>query len=119
MIAHIVLLTPRPDLSREQQERLVAAFERAALEIESVKSVRIGRRVRHEQAYEAGIPDLGFCAIFEFEDLAALQAYLQHPAHEELGARFHDSLSVGLAYDYQMASPDRAREWLGGGRDAL
>jgi hypothetical protein len=113
MIAHIVLLAPRPDLTPEQRERVVAALERAAREIPSVRRVRVGQRVRHGQAYEEQAPaDFAFCAIFEFDDLAGLRAYLRHPAHAELGARFHDSLTAGLACDYELGEVSEARKWI-------
>jgi len=37
----------------------------------------------------------------DFDHLAGLQAYLQHPAHEELGARFGQSVSSALVYDFE------------------
>ena len=118
MIAHIVMLSPRADLTAEQQERVVAALERAAREIPSVRRVRVGRRIRHGQAYEKQMsPDFAFCAVFEFDDLVGLQAYLRHPAHAELGARFHDSLAAGLAYDFEMGDADCARAWIAGSTD--
>jgi hypothetical protein len=113
MVAHVVLLTPRPDLTAEQRESLVASLERATREIPSVRRVLVGRRVRHGPVYEEQMAvDLAFCAIFEFDDLAGLQAYLAHPAHQELGARFYDSLAAALAYDYEVGDPGRAREWM-------
>jgi Stress responsive A/B Barrel Domain len=113
MIAHVVLLSPRSDLTPEQEERLIAGVERAAREIPSIQAVRVGRRIRHGQTYEEHMAaDFGFCVIFEFEDLAGLQAYLQHPAHQDLGARFYDSMAAALAYDYEMGDAGRAREWL-------
>lgn len=112
MIAHVVLLAPRPDLTAARRDAFIAALERAAREIPSVRRVRVGRRIRHGAAYEAGMAvDLPFAAIFEFDDLAGLQAYLTHPAHQDLGARFYDSLSAALAYDYEMDGVARARDW--------
>ncbi len=112
MVAHVVLLAPRPDLTAAQRDAVMSALERAAREIPSVRRVSVGRRIRHGAAYEAGAAvDFAFAAIFEFDDLAGLQAYLAHPAHEDLGARFYDSLSAGLACDYEMAGPAEARDW--------
>jgi hypothetical protein len=66
--------------------------------------VRIGRRVKHGAGYEAIAPDSGdYLAFIEFDDLAGLQAYLAHPAHQELGARFGESLSSALVYDFEAA----------------
>ena len=35
-------------------------------------------------------------------DLDGLQTYLRHPAHIELGARFGQSLSSALVYDFEV-----------------
>jgi hypothetical protein len=43
-----------------------------------------------------------FAAVLEFDDVSALKAYLQHPAHEELGERFFASFDAALMYDYEM-----------------
>ncbi len=112
MVMHVVLLAPRPDLDAAQQNAFVSAFERAAREIPSVRGVRIGRRVRHGQVYEAAMTtDFAIVALFEFDDLAGLQAYLTHPAHADLAAQFYNSLTAGLAYDYEMGTVESARQW--------
>lgn len=110
MMLHIVLFKPRPDLTNAQRDALVAAFERATREIPTVRRVRVGRRVRHGAGYEAVAPDVAdYAAILEFDDLAGLQAYLGHPAHEELGARFSDSLTSALVYDVEEGSIEELR----------
>ena len=112
VVAHVVLLAPRADLTPDQRENVVAALERAAREIPSVRRVRIGKRIRHEAAYEQlAVPDFSFAAIFEFDDLAGLRAYLAHPAHADLGARFYDSFAAAVACDYEMAGVAGARGW--------
>ncbi len=112
MVAHVVLLAPRPDLTPDQREKVIAALERAASRIPSVRRVHVGRRIRHGAAYERlPIPDFPFAAIFEFDDLAGLQSYLAHPAHADLGARFYDSFSAALACDYEMDGVAGARAW--------
>ncbi len=112
MVAHVVLLAPRPDLTAGQRDAVIAALERAAREIPSVRRVRVGKRILHGASYERRMPvDFPFAAIFEFDDVAGLQAYLAHPAHEDLGARFYDSLSAALACDYEMDGVAGARGW--------
>jgi hypothetical protein len=102
MVSHVVLLKPRSDLSLADRDRLVGAFERAVREIPSVRGVRVGRRVTHGAGYEASMPDTAdFLVMIEFEDLDGLASYLRHPAHQELGARFGDSLSAALVYDFE------------------
>lgn len=111
MISHIVLMKPRADLTAAEREAFVAAFERAVREIASVRNVRIGTRVVHGAGYEALVPDAAdYIAAIDFDDLDGLQAYLRHPAHEELGKRFYESLSSGLAYDFEMGGMDVLRK---------
>lgn len=104
MVTHLVLMKPRPDLSAADREAFVAAFERALREIPTIRNVRIGRRVTFGAGYEQTAPDAAdFLAAIDFDDLAGLQAYLGHPAHDELGARFGQALSGALVYDFEMA----------------
>lgn len=103
MVIHAVLLKPRPDLAPADRRAFVAAFHRAAAEISTLRGIRFGRRLKHGATYEAAAPDAAdFVAILEFDDLAGLQAYLRHPAHEELGARFGQSVSSALVYDFEL-----------------
>jgi hypothetical protein len=117
MVFHLVLLKPRPDLSREARLALVAAFEHAVRDIPSVRGTRVGKRVVHGAGYEATAPDAAdFSVTIEFEDLAGLKAYLAHPAHAELGRRFGDSLSAAFVYDFEEQDLAAiAREASGGG----
>ena len=115
MLSHVVLLAPRRDLTPAQLETFISAFERAAREIPSVRAVRVGRRVRHGQMYEAAMTtDFTVFALFEFDDLAGLQEYLNHPAHADLAAQFYGSLAAGLAYDYEMGTVASVRRWFAG-----
>ena len=109
MVTHVVFMKPRLDLSIADRRALVAAFERATREIPSVRSVRVGRRVKHDAGYEAAAPDADYLALLDFDDLAGLQAYLSHPAHHELGARFGQSLSSAWVCDFEVGS---AADWV-------
>jgi hypothetical protein len=109
VITHLVLMKPRPDLSAADRDAFVAAFERALREIPSIRSVRVGRRIVHGAGYEQSAPDLDYLASIDFDDLAALQAYLGHPAHEELGARFATSLSWALVADFEVGGIEALR----------
>jgi hypothetical protein len=103
MVTHIVLMKPRPDLSAADRQAFVAAFERALREIPTIRHVRIGRRITHGAGYEQTSPDAAdFLAAIDFDDLAGLQTYLRHPAHDEVGARFGQSLSGALVYDFEI-----------------
>ena len=109
MISHVVLFRPKPDLSNADREGLVAAFERAVRDIPTVRGVRAGRRVTHGAGYEQQAPDIvDFLIVLDFDDLDGLQAYLQHPAHIELGERFNQAFSAGLVYDFALVSGVRS-----------
>jgi hypothetical protein len=111
VISHVVLMKPRAGLSVADRGAFVAAFERALREIPSVRGVRVGRRVLHGAAYEAISPDAGdYLAVIDFDDLAGLQTYLTHPAHEELGARFYLALSSAMVYDYDITGLEGLRK---------
>ena len=100
-------MKPRPGLSGPERQALVDAFARAIRDIPSVRDVRVGRRVTHGAAYESHAPDVAdFMVSIAFEDLPGLQAYLKHPAHEELGTRFYQSVQSGLAFDFEVEGPE-------------
>jgi Stress responsive A/B Barrel Domain len=100
---HIVMLKPRADISASERAEFTAAFERAIREIPAVRQVRIGTRVTHGAGYESAMPDSAdVLAAIEFDDLAGLQAYLRHPAHDDLGELFGRLLSSALVYDFEV-----------------
>ena len=110
MVSHVVLFKPRPDLTEDERRAPAAAFERAIREIPTVRNVRFGMRVRHGAGYEQSAPDAAdYLVVIDFDDLAGLQAYLRHPAHDELGARFGQSLSSGFVYDFEVGGVETLR----------
>lgn len=109
MVTHVVLMKPRADLSSADRDAFVDAFERALREIAEIRAVRIGRRVTFGAGYEAAAPDMEYAAMIEFDNLPALQTYLRHPAHQELGARFGVSLSAALVYDLEECRLEEVR----------
>jgi hypothetical protein len=103
MVSHVVLMKPRPDLSTAERQTLVDAFIRAIRSIDTIRSVRLGRRIVHGAGYEQNVVDPAeYIAVIDFDDLAGLEAYLRHPAHAELGARFGRSLSSAVVYDFEV-----------------
>jgi hypothetical protein len=46
--------------------------------------------------------DYQFAAVLEFDDEAGLKAYLEHPAHQQLGAQFFDVFEQALMYDFEL-----------------
>ena len=103
MIAHIVLFRPRPDLPAASREALGEAFTTALTEIGSIRRVRVGQRITHGRGYEALMTEhYSHVALFEFDDVAGLTAYLEHPAHHALAARFFAAFEVALMYDFEL-----------------
>jgi hypothetical protein len=103
MIAHVVLVKPKKGLSRDDRRLFVAAFETAVKQIPSVRRVQFGRRIKIGAGYDSTAADAAdYLACIEFDDVAALQAYLRHPAHEELGFRFNQAAAAANVYDFEL-----------------
>jgi hypothetical protein len=107
LVSHLVLMKPRADLSAAERQTLIGAFEHALREIPTVRGVRVGRRIMHGAGYEPAAPDSAdYLVVIDFDDLAGLRAYLRHPAHDALGARFNQSLSSALVYDFEVGGAE-------------
>lgn len=104
MIAHVILFSPRGDLSEAARRDLLGSLVAAAGDIPSIKRFRVGRRVKHGvPGYEQMMrDDYEFAAIIEFDRLDGLKAYLAHPSHAAIGQHFTASASRSLAYDYTL-----------------
>jgi hypothetical protein len=103
MIAHVVLFRPRADLPEAARHTLIKAFDRAVREIPSVRRARVGLRIRHGRPYEQLMRShFPYAAVLEFDDLAGLQSYLEHPAHDELASRFFEAFEEALMYDFDL-----------------
>jgi hypothetical protein len=110
MVWHLVLMKPRPDLSPGDGQKLVDAFRHAVREIPTIREVRVARRVRHGAGYEnRALDSADFLVSLGFDDMQGLQRYLDHPAHEEVAARFNQSLSSALIYDFESVTLDDLR----------
>lgn len=104
MIAHVILFTPKADMSPQDRQSVLDGLASAAVDIPSVRSLRVGRRVRHGRpGYEQMMQqDFEYAVIVEFSDVAGLTAYLEHPTHKSIGDHFWRSSAGALAYDYEM-----------------
>ena len=102
MIAHIVLLQPKRELTEQQRSGALETLTESAAKVPEIRRFQIGRRVKHglpgyEQLMEH---DFEFALIIEFDDMDGLKRYLQAPAHEAMGSLFYTATSAALAYDY-------------------
>ncbi len=115
MIVHLVLFTPREDLTDADRAAFGGALDRALTSIPSIRRFQIGRRVLVGAAYEQSVRDAyEYCGVLEFDDRAALDAYLAHAAHAELGRLFYASSTRTLAHDFETVTSgvaDALRAW--------
>ena len=102
MIAHVVLLQPRPDLTDAQRADALSRLSKAATGVPEIRTLRFGRRIKHGlPGYEQLMQqDFEYALIVEVDDVDALKRYLQAPAHAALGDVFYRATSAALAYDY-------------------
>ena len=104
MIAHVVLFRPKPDLIEHERRGLADALSATLREIPSIRRAHIGPRVKHGRPYEQLMAvDYSFAAILEFDNVAGLTAYLNHPAHERLATQFFACFEHALMYDFEMS----------------
>lgn len=103
MIAHVVLFQPKSDLDDQERQGLADALSAALRDIPSIRRAHIGPRVTHGRPYEQLMAvDYAFAAILEFDSIEGLKAYLNHPAHERLAARFFACFQEALMYDFEL-----------------
>ena len=103
MIAHVVLFSPKPDLSIDDRRTLLEALVTASREIPSIRRFRVAKRVKHGlPGYEQMMRDeYEFAAIVEFDDVEGLKNYLTHASHATIGRHFTSAAARSLAYDYE------------------
>ena len=103
MITHIVLFRPLDGLSSDERSELITALRAALRAIPSIRRARMGRRVTHGRPYEQSMRvHYEFAALLEFDDVAGLKAYLDHPAHDVLATRFFAVVDEALMYDFEL-----------------
>ena len=108
MIAHVVLFKPRPDLSEGDRDSVLSAMRAAFTNIPEIRRARVGRRRILGRAYDTYARiHFEYAAVLEFDTEGALQKYLDHPAHVDLGRRFRETAEAALVYDFEMIEPER------------
>ena len=110
VIAHVVLFRPRRDADRRRTQALI---ERAAAAVDGIPrssaprsasaSCSIVRAMKHKWP-----STIEYSAILEFDSEADLRAYLDHPAHTDLGTLLFTSAEAVLAYDFRSDQPGGA-----------
>lgn len=114
MISHVVLFRPKPTLSDEERAALINSLRHAIDGIPTITRARIGKRLLlNRPGYETVMAEhYEYSAILEFDSEADLRAYLDHPAHTELGQRLFASASAVLAYDFNSVEASQLQQIL-------
>ena len=111
MIAHVVLFRPKPTLTGEERSAFVAALEHALTNIPLIRHARVGRRIILGRQYDdANAHAFPFVAILEFATVDDLREYLEHPAHEMLGAQFYVTSEAAMVYDFELLEGSSIRD---------
>ena len=102
MISHVVLFRPKASLTADQRAALIEALRNAVTGIPSITKTTIGKRILlNRPGYEAQMAEhYEYSAILEFDSESDLRAYLDHPAHANLGRLLFTTADAVLAYDF-------------------
>jgi Stress responsive A/B Barrel Domain len=108
VISHVVLFRPRATLTVDQRTVLIQSLKDAVTGIPTIKRTTIGTRILlNRPGYETQMAEhFEYAAILEFDSENDLRAYLDHPAHTNLGRLLFTAAEAVLAYDF--ASTDLA-----------
>lgn len=106
MIAHVVLFRPKSDLSDAERTAMIEALRNAVDGIAHIRRATIGTRILlNRPGYETQMAEhYQYSAILEFDSEADLRAYLDHPAHTNLGRLLFTAAAAVLAYDFVTTS---------------
>jgi len=107
MILHVVLYQPKPSATPEELSDLVNALEVVSREVPSIRQVRIGRALDLGFSYSNWSKDQNELnvAVFEFDDLNGLKAYLEHEDHKKLAALFWSTCDRPTIVDVSAVDP--------------
>jgi hypothetical protein len=105
VIAHIVLFTPKKELSVVERQAFAQSVRDSVRRIGGIQRAMIGRAMAAEPQYERSFGDktYEYAAILEFVDTAALEAYLNHPAHRDLGRLFWENCGAAVVMEADLA----------------
>jgi len=82
MVEHIVLFKVSSSATQEQKDRMVAELKRLREQIPGIVDLSVGYNFsERSHGFQIGL-------VVRFTDLAALEAYLPHPAHRACVEQF-------------------------------
>ena len=94
MLTHVVLFKFKPETTAEQIAGLEAGLKGLPAVIAEIREFRFGRDVIHsERSYDLAL-------VSAFDDLAAMQRYQVHPAHQAVIAQVKACCAGVVAVDF-------------------
>jgi hypothetical protein len=107
MIAHIVLFSPRTEISEERLRAFAQSVLAICQTIPSVSRAVIGKALQVDPGYSRSMGDTTyqFAAVLEFENQTSLVAYLTHPSHHQLGRAFWEVCESTVVIEVDGRSP--------------
>lgn len=111
MVIHLVLYEPNDGLSSDEMASFRAVLAAAVTEIPVIRNVRVGRTVDLGIGYEdrSTGQSFGYAAIFEFDSVRDLKAYMSHPAHTALAEQFWKYCKRTMILDLEAEDPRATR----------
>lgn len=105
MIAHIVLFTPKAELTEAERRSFAKSVAATLRQITSIQRATVGRHIDVDPGYKRTFGDktYQFAAVLEFSDRAALVDYLRNPLHEDLGRLFWETCAASVICEVESA----------------
>ena len=118
MVSHVVLFRPKLSLTADERRTMVNVLTAAIEGIPQIRRFTVGKRLLlNRPGYETQMAEhYEYSAILEFDSEADLRAYLDHPAHDQLGKLLFTLADAVLAYDFTTVG---LGELLGGAAEML
>lgn len=95
MITHILLWNYRPEVPAEERAAIEAILRALPAAVAGLDSLTFGPVFRWR------VREYRHACVMRFADLAALDAYQVHPAHQAFASRFHPATAELVALDYE------------------
>lgn len=94
MLTHVVLFKFKPEITTEQAAQLETRLKALPAIISDIREFRVGQDVVHsERSFDLAL-------VSAFDDLAAMQRYQVHPAHQEVVALVKACCGSVVAVDF-------------------
>lgn len=104
VVAHIVLFNPKLGLTADELRSFAQSIQGVTRSITAVRRALVGKAVHIVPSYPRSLGDqtYEYAAVLEFDDTAALAAYLEHPSHRVLGRLFWDYCGSAVVMEAEL-----------------